>query len=107
MSTTDPIKGKILSLHFTDGQMAGKTIEHAFHRDGTLDFFAAEKPGAASHVAKYELAKVSDDVYAVSYLGTSGYTLSLVLDFANDSLVAFSSNEKMMQMQHGSFEVHA
>ena len=81
-------------------------IEHAFHRDGTLDFFTADKPAAKSHVDKYELAKVSDDVYAVSYLGSSGYTLSLVLDFAHDSLVAFSSNEKMMQMQHGSFAVH-
>lgn len=108
MSTsTHPVRGKTLSLTFKDGQMAGKTVEHVFHTDGTLDFFMTDAPETKSHVDKYEVAKVSDDVYAVSYLGTAGYTLSLVLNFASDHLIAFSSNDKMMQMQHGSFAVGA
>jgi hypothetical protein len=37
---------------------------------------------------------VTDDVYAVSYLGSQGYTLTAVLDFADQSIVAFASNEK-------------
>ena len=102
-TTTHPIRGKTLSLTFKDGQMAGKTIDHAFHVDGSLDFFPAEAPEKRSHVDSYEVARVSDDVYAVSYLGSSGYTLSIVLNFADAHLIAFSSNDKMMQMQHGSF----
>lgn len=63
----------------------------------------ADAPARKSHVDKYEVAKVSDDVYAVSYLGSAGYTLSLILNFTSDNLIAFSSNDKMMEMQHGSF----
>jgi len=102
-TTTHPIRGKTLSLTFKDGQMAGKTIAHAFHSDGSLDFYPADTPEKKSHVDHYEVAKVNDDVYAVSYLGSSGYTLSMVLNFADADLIAFSSNDKMMQMQHGSF----
>lgn len=101
-----PVRGKTLSLTFAEGQMAGKTIEHAFHVDGSLDFYTADKPEAKSHVAKYEVAEVSDDVYAVSYLGSAGYTLSVVLDFKHANLVAVSSNATTMQMQRGSFAVH-
>jgi len=43
-------------------------------------------------------------VSAVSYLSSAGYTLTAVLDFATKKLVAFSSNEKMLGIQHGTFQ---
>ncbi len=98
----NPIRGKTLTFEFQDGRMAGKAITHEFHDDGSVDFSMA-KGSKPTHVDKYEVAKVSDDAYAVSYLGSSGYTLSVVLNFANHHLIAFSSNEKMLQLQHGTF----
>jgi hypothetical protein len=40
----------------------------------------------------------------VSYRSAAGYTLTTVLDFKTRKLVAFSSNEKMLTLQHGTFE---
>ncbi len=53
---------------------------------------------------KYEVVAIRDDVCAVSYLSSAGYTLTTILDFATKKLVAFSSNEKMLGVQRGSFE---
>jgi hypothetical protein len=40
----------------------------------------------------------------VSYLSFAGYTLTVVLDLATKKLLALSSTEKMLALQHGSFE---
>ena len=111
MSTKNPIGGKTLRFTFTDGQMAGKTFEHSFGADGTLAFRMVgaknernegEKP-AAPPTIHYEVAPIREDVCAVSYLSPAGYTLTTVLDFATSKLVAFSSNDKTLGVQHGSF----
>jgi len=44
-------------------------------------------------------------VFAVSYLGDSGYTLTVVLNFRNNEAIAFGSNDKEWSQQKGSFEV--
>jgi hypothetical protein len=100
----DTIRGKKLIFKFEDGPMASKSFEHAFHRDGSLDFGMPGGKGA-THVDNYELAQVGTDVAAVSYLSDSGYTLTAVLDFSTNRLVAFSSNAKELGVQHGSFEI--
>jgi hypothetical protein len=106
----DPIRGKTLRFTFDDGAMAGKTFEHTFDADGTVVFRilggekkAGEKPDHAPS-PKYQVATIRDDVRAVSYLSPAGYTLTIILDFATNKLVAFSSNEKMLGLQRGSFE---
>jgi hypothetical protein len=107
----DPISGKTLSFTFDDGPMARRTFEHRFAKNGTVTFHALggsseagkDIPGRGP-VTKYEVAPVRDDVWAVSYLSSAGYTLTVVLDLATKTLVAFSSNEKMLTLQHGSFE---
>jgi hypothetical protein len=106
----NPIRGKTFRFTFHDGAMAGKTFEHAFGADSTVVFHmmggeqkAGEKLDRAPPT-KYELATIRDDVCAVSYLSSAGYTLTTVLDFATKRLVAFSSNEKMLGVQRGSFE---
>jgi hypothetical protein len=104
--STHEIRGKKIVFTFKDGPMAGKSVEHAFHEDGSLDFaIAGGDADKKTHVKKYEAAKTGENVYAVSYLGDSGYTLTTVLDFATNELIAFSSNEKMLLLQHGSFEL--
>jgi hypothetical protein len=108
----DPVRGKTLRFTFDDGPMAGKTFEHAFEENDTVRFRAVGGNGGGGAKegpdrgpgTKYQVATIRDGMCAVSYLSSAGYTLTTVLDFATKKLVAFSSNEKMLALQHGSFE---
>ncbi len=108
----DSVRGKVLRFSFDDGPMAQKSFEHRFDENGTVEFrqVGGGKPGADKKTAngnattKYELATIRDGVSAVSYLSSAGYTLTAVLDFSTKKLVAFSSNEKMVGVQHGTFQ---
>ncbi len=104
---TDRVRGKILRWTFTDGPMANKTVEHIFEKGGAVKFriLDGDGKGKLTRVKKYDVARVNADVYAVAYLGPSGYTLTVVLDYRTGQLVAFASNEKMLMLQHGTFEV--
>ena len=99
----DPIRGKTLTFRFDDGPMAGKAFEHTFTPDGNVTYHAAGATGGEPPV-HYELARITDDVYAISYLGAGGYALTAVLDFATGGLTAFASNEQSLTAQHGRFE---
>ena len=103
----NPVAGKTLRFTFEDGPMAGKTIEHVFEPSGSVRFRQVDTKGEGTLEKKYEAAAIGTDVLAISYLGGSGYTLTVVLDLRTKELVAFSSNEKMHMMQHGTFEVTA
>lgn len=101
----DPIRGKTLRWTFTDGPMAKKAFEHSFDKNGSVSFRSIDgaAKGEPTEIKKYEVAPVSARVCAISYL-SSGYTLTVVLDFETGKLFAFSSNEKEMALQHGTFE---
>ena len=99
---SDPIKGKTFRWTFTDGQMKGKTFDHSFGADGLVKFACTD--GTMKGEAKYEYARVNAEVYAVSYKVDAGYTLTTILDTESHEIVAFSSNEKELQMQHGTYE---
>jgi hypothetical protein len=97
----DPIHGKTLIFDFDDGPMKGKAFEHRFTDDEvTYKPVDGDKPSAPAHC---EIAKISDDIYAVSYLGSAGYTLTSILDFKTHTLTGFASNEKSLTAQHGTF----
>jgi len=100
----NPVAGKALRFTFEDGPMAGKTFEHVFSESGAVRFRQLGGNGEGTTVKKYEAASVGADVLVVSYLGSSGYTLTAVLDRRTRKLVAFSSNEHMHLVQHGTFE---
>jgi hypothetical protein len=103
---SDPIRGKRIEWTFIDGPFAGRSFEHSFKADGTLEFrmLDAGGQGRPTKVARYEAATVGAGVHAVSYLGPSGYALTVVLDFRSGNLVAFASNEKELSMQRGAFK---
>jgi hypothetical protein len=115
----DQIRGRTIRFQFADGPMAKKTYEHVFDAGGTVKFYEvshdAKRANARVHEQEpgktpdtYQAAHLSGDVWAVSYLSAAGgFTLTVVLDFATHKLVAFSSNEKKLDMQHGTFEVDA
>jgi hypothetical protein len=103
------IQGKLIRWTFNDGPMARKTFEHTFNSDGSVTWCAVDagKKGNPSVAKHSKVASVGEDVYAVSYLGASGYTLTVVLDFRTHLLVAFASNEESLTLQKGTFEVDA
>jgi hypothetical protein len=103
---TDPIRGSTIRWTFNDGPMAGRTFEHRFDEDGSVTWCVLNgtQREDESKEVRYEIANVGDDVYAVSYLGSSGWTLTCVLDFRTDRIVAFASNEKSLIVQQGTFE---
>ena len=113
------VSGKTIRLSWADGPTKGTTQEHIFHKDGKVEWHSIEtgdkaKPAAESSGSKeaktpekpqYAAEKISDNVCMVSYLSKSGYTLTVVLNFSDDSTVAIASNEKDWLPAHGSFEV--
>jgi hypothetical protein len=103
---SNPITGHALRWKFADGPMAGKSFDHTFSRNGSVAFReVGGDPNAKPSVAEqYQVASLGQDVHAVSYLSSSGYTLTVVLDYKTHKLVAFASNEKSLTMQQGTFE---
>jgi hypothetical protein len=107
---SDQVRGKTISLSWTDGPTKGTTQEHIFHEDGTVEWHStgkgvkvkADQPGEKPH---YSAEKITDDVCVVSYLSESGYTLTVSLNFYDDSAFAIASNEKTWAPVHGTFEV--
>lgn len=98
------IRGATLRWTWTEGPTSGKTHEHVFHEDGTVEWrevgggqpAAPAKAGAAkdegSEKAPYAAFEVTPDVYAISYRAKSGFTLTVVVDDSTGSLVGFASD---------------
>ena len=102
------VRGKTIRLIWAEGPTKGTTHEHVFHQDGTVEWHDAKtapKAGAAKERAKYGATKVADDIYVVSYLAPSGYTLTVVLNFRDHKVVGFASGAKEWYPVQGSFEV--
>lgn len=101
----DPLSGRRMRWTYADGLMKGKTFEHAFTNDGKVSWKAAgDARPAADASAAYEFARVTDDVYAFSYLSSHGYTLTTVVNERSHAIVSFASNEKELVVQHGTIE---
>ena len=103
----DRVRGNTFRWKFSDGPMKNKSFEHTFEPGGAVRYRSADGGGDSEWTKekKYEVAAVSADVDVVSYLGSSGYTLTVVLDSKTKKLVAFASNEKSLLLQHGTFEL--
>ncbi|MDI1272183.1 MoaF N-terminal domain-containing protein [Polaromonas sp.] len=104
-NSPESLKGKTLRWSFADGPTAGMTFEHSFKQDGSVAWRTAGKEGKSTRVDKCATVRVDDSVFAVSYLGGSGYTLTVLLNFRNNEAIAFGSNDKEWSQQKGSFEV--
>jgi len=102
----DPIRGKTIRWRYSDGPTVGMEFEHVFSPDGAVTFRRVDKDGASmpSEKTKYEVARVNDDVYAVTYLAPSGWTLTTALDMKAGTMVSIASNEKELFVQRGTFD---
>jgi hypothetical protein len=103
----EPIRGKKVRWTFTDGPMAGIPIEHTFNEDGTVVWriIGGSMKGASAQEKEYAAVKITDNVYAVSYLAASGHTLTVVLNFETKRMNGFASDDKQWQAMSGTFEV--
>ena len=110
----DAIRGKTIRLSWTEGPTKGSTHEHVFHDDGTVQWRNAgqqpstegkQKSRPAAEKADYAAIKVSEGIYAVSYLAASGYTLTVVLNFRDNKVVGFASSSKDWHPVQGTFQV--
>lgn len=110
------IRGRTLRWHWTDGPTKGKTHEHVFHEDGTVTWREIEEPSTASRGrgtdaaaptperVPYAAFEVTPDVYAVSYLAPSGFTLTVVLNLVTRTMVGFASGSDQWYPVRGRFE---
>lgn len=105
---SNPIAGKTLRWTYEDGPMKGKSFEHVFGEDGTVQYRQLDSKTEESKAAektsdtRYEVAPINDDVYAVSYFSKdSGYTLTTVVDSRSGSIASFASNDKGVMVQRG------
>lgn len=107
-SSPESLQGKTLRWSFSDGPTAGMTFEHSFNKNGSVAWRMTgkdDKGNKSTRVDKCATVKIDDSVFAVSYLGESGYTLTVVLNFKSGEAIAFGSNDKEWSQQKGSFEV--
>lgn len=109
------VRGKTMRWAWTDGPTKGKTHQHTFHDDGTVEWRDAnaaaklapdaDKPGSKKERAQYGAVHISDDVALVSYLSDSGFTLTVALNFGSMTVTGFASNDKKWYPVSGTFEV--
>ena len=106
--STDRVTGKTIRFTWTDGPTKGESHEHVFHPDGSVEYARLEggkAKGKYTKEKKYVAARITDDVYLVSYLAASGFTLTVALNFADRALTGFASNDKQWFPCSGTFEV--
>ena len=105
--TVDSLIGRTVRWTFADGPVAGKSYEHTFNTDGSVVYRSVdgEVPGKATRERVCATDRISDDIFVISYLAVSGYTLTVVLNFQDHRMVGFASNEEAWYRQHGTFEL--
>ena len=115
---SDQIRGSTIRFSWIDGPTKGTTHEHVFHEDGTVEWHAVDeaferREGRSPHAPtdrkadrpRYYSVEVTDDFWLVSYLSNSGYTLTVVLNFEDGSIVGIASNDRNWIPVHGHFQV--
>jgi hypothetical protein len=114
------IRGTTMRWAWTEGPTKGMVHEHVFHDDGTVEWHDADsapatKPSKEPDDAHgstrperppYAAFEVTPEVFAVSYLSpSSGFTLTVVLNFDTGQLVGIASGGKDWFPLRGTFEV--
>jgi phenolic acid decarboxylase len=104
---TETLVGTTVRWRFDDGPVAGRNFEHRFNDDESVEYRMLDDHdnGRWARAEKCATSRLTDKVFAMSYLATNGYTLTAVLDFQTGAVVAFASNEKDWSAQEGAFEL--
>ena len=108
------IRGRTLRWSWTEGPTRGETHEHRFGDDGTVTWRSVQAdapPGpsmdrdAGGERATYAALRLSDEIYLVSYLAPSGFTLTVAVNFADGSVAGFASGADAWFAVRGTNEI--
>jgi hypothetical protein len=101
------LSGRTIRWTFVDGPTAGTTFEHTLNPDGSIVWRAVDGAykGASRREKLYGAVRINDQTWAVSYLGESGHTLTVVLNLANHQATGFASDDKTWHQLSGTFEM--
>jgi hypothetical protein len=101
------LTGKTIRWRFGDGPVAGMTFEHVFNEDGSVTWRIVEgaDEGATAREKSFAAVRVNEKTWAVSYLGASGHTLTVVLDLDDGRAFGFASDAKSAYSFNGTFEL--
>jgi hypothetical protein len=100
---SENLLGKTLRFKFKDGAMAGKSFDHVFRDDGTVEW--GTEGGKKTKAGDAALVRIGGDDFVASYLGAKGFTLTAAFDVGSGKLVAFASDGKSWSKQQGTMEV--
>ena len=101
------VTGKRIRWKFVDDPMGDTTYEHSFNEDGSITWRIIEGKyaGATATEKSYAAVKVNEKTWAISYLGASGHTLTVVLNLEDGKAIGFASNDKLWTALPGTFEI--
>lgn len=100
--------GSTVRWTFIEGPTKGSVYEHTFNQDGSVEYREVSEgkdKGKKTKEKKCAVEKITPGVHVISYLSSSGYTLTVVLNFDNMSAHSYASNEKGWFPAKGTFEV--
>lgn len=106
--TPTSLVGATVRWTFTEGPTKGASYEHTFNRDGSVryrDVSAGKAKAKTTREKKCAVEKITTGVHVISYLSSSGYTLTVVLNFDDMSAHSYASNEEGWFPAKGTFEV--
>ena len=115
-STDTALHGRTFKWKFADGPTAGTVYEHTFAADGTVSFREAGSAGATGSAkdkpvrdkpapkTKYASFEVAPGIYLVSYMSSSGYTLTTCMNLSTKRLHGFASSDKEWYPLTGTLE---
>jgi hypothetical protein len=110
----DAVRGKTIRFKWSEGPTKGKVHEHVFHPDDTVEWHESGAPPAGSRGSQgaaekerppYGAVKVAEEIYVVSYLAPSGFTLTVALDFRDRSIAGYASGARDWFPVRGTLEV--
>jgi hypothetical protein len=109
------VEGRRIRFTWTEGPTRGKTHEHHFHADGTVDWHAVDDGSGAAGIGapaapaperpRYFEARLADQICLVSYRSRTGFTLSVALDLAAQTIVGIASNDAQWLPVRGRLDV--
>lgn len=101
------LAGRKFRLTWTAGPTVSVTHEHVFHTDGTVSYAQVEHDKAPAHYTtakQYGAFELAEDIFLVSYLGTTGYSLSVAMNFKDKRLHGFAADATRWYPVQGRFE---
>jgi len=101
------LTGKSIQWSFANGPMAGTTIQHTFHDDGSVTWTILDgaHKGATAREKPCGAVQLNDNTIVVSYLAASGHTLTVALNLEDRRMSGFASSDKEWSAMSGTFEM--